>query len=287
MEAMPSGLLHVDVDQRVVHANDHLLVILGTRPAGQAADLFGAVVDDDRHLVLEAVSAACDAGLDADLEVRLMTATPTAAGVCALAIRALVDDQGLVSGAVVSATDATEAARRRADLEIKASFDPLTRCYNRDSIMAALELAVVAEPVSGTAVLFIDLDHFKPINDTLGHAAGDQLLCAVADRLNKTIRAGDLVGRIGGDEFLVVCPHVPAADVATTVGERLHDALRQPLVLAGEPIQPSASIGIAWVDGTAAPSALVAAADAAMYQAKREHRNQPILVQVGNDHHPI
>ena len=281
MEAMPSGLLHVGVDQRVVHASDQLLTILGSEPGRHAPDLFGAVVESDRPLVLGALAAACDAGLDRDLEVRLVPATPGPERVCALAVRALVDDKGVVVGAVVSASDVTEVTRRRAELEIRASLDPLTHCHNRDSIMAALDLAVRAEPVSGTAVVFIDLDGFKAINDRLGHAAGDRLLCAVADRLDETVRAGDLVGRIGGDEFLVVCPHVPAVGVATSVARRLHDALREPLVIAGETVRPSASIGVAWVDGTAAPSELVAAADAAMYRAKREHRTEPLLVQVG------
>jgi diguanylate cyclase (GGDEF)-like protein/PAS domain S-box-containing protein len=277
MEAMPSGLLHIAIDQRVVHASDHLLTILGSEPGSHAPDLFGAVVESDRPLVLEALTAACEGGLDGDLEVRLH---PGGQRVCALAVRALIDDKGIVTGAVVSASDVTEVTRRRDELEIKASLDPLTHCYNRDSIMAALDLAVSAEPVSGTAVLFIDLDGFKAINDRLGHAAGDHLLCAVADRLNETVRTGDLVGRIGGDEFLVVCPHVPAAGVATSVAQRLHDALREPLVLAGETVRSSASIGVAWVDGTAAPAVLVAAADAAMYRAKREHRTDPVLVQV-------
>jgi diguanylate cyclase (GGDEF)-like protein/PAS domain S-box-containing protein len=286
MEAMPSGLLHVDVDQRVVHANDHLLTILGSEPGIRGADLFDAVADDDRPVVLQALAAACDAGVDADLEVHLPTVTSGGPRVCALAVRSLIDDQGLVTGAVVSATDVTEVARRRIELELRASLDPLTHCYNRDSIMAALDLAVLAEPVSGTAVLFIDLDGFKAINDRLGHAAGDHLLCAVADRLNETVRTGDLVGRIGGDEFLVVCPHVPVAHIATTVGQRLHDALRMPIVIAGEPIEPSASIGVAWVDGIAAPADLVAAADAAMYRAKREQRAEPVLVLVGDEADP-
>jgi diguanylate cyclase (GGDEF)-like protein len=122
-------------------------------------------------------------------------------------------------------------------------------------------------------VIFIDLDQFKAVNDSYGHAAGDLLLVAVADRLRQSTRDAG-VGRLGGDEFLVIARNVPTPEHAEHLGRRLARAIRRPLNLGGT-IRPSASVGVAWsADPNADPSALVAQADAAMYQAKRR-RHRP------------
>ena len=99
----------------------------------------------------------------------------------------------------------------RNELERRASLDPLTKCHNRRSIMTTLErtLAKYRETSLGVAVIFVDLDRFKPVNDRFGHAAGDELLTVLADRLRRTVRADDIVGRIGGDEFLDRVPSGP------------------------------------------------------------------------------
>jgi diguanylate cyclase (GGDEF)-like protein len=135
------------------------------------------------------------------------------------------------------------------------------------------------QPDMGTGVVFIDLDHFKPINDRLGHAAGDEVLAAAAERLRLGVRAQDLVGRLGGDEFLVVCPGIARPEVVGTVAERIVESLAEPLLLScGEVVELKASMGIAWsVNDETTPDRLVARADDAMYEAKSRRDGQPVM----------
>jgi diguanylate cyclase (GGDEF)-like protein len=133
------------------------------------------------------------------------------------------------SGAIICISDVTERARMREELEIRATYDALTGCHNRASILAALERAMQAPSSrdAGTAVLFVDLDRFKHVNDRWGHAVGDQLLRRTSERLTANARGGDLVGRLGGDEFLVVCENVATEEQAAAIGERIAAALRE------------------------------------------------------------
>jgi diguanylate cyclase (GGDEF)-like protein/PAS domain S-box-containing protein len=270
-EALPSGILQFDADRRVIHANEQLAAIVEPSIEG----LLDAVVDADRPTLAAALAALLGDGVDTDLEVRLVGER-----VCRIALRTLTDDVGFVSGGLACVDDVTEASLLRQQLELKATFDGLTACFSRTAILAALE--EVASSGTGTGVVFIDLDRFKEINDELGHGAGDELLGAVGERLRRSVRDVDLVGRLGGDEFLVVCPSVDRRALAG-IARRLADAIAEPLVLCGaHPIRPHASLGTGWAAGGAAAdaAALVAEADAAMYAAKhamRRHSAEPTL----------
>ena len=120
-------------------------------------------------------------------------------------------------------SDVTDGAQLRRELEIRASVDQLTSCLNRAATLDLLATVLARdEPTErGTAVAYIDLDRFKPVNDRFGHAAGDRLLVAVAERLRLAVRGCDSIGRLGGDEFLVICPGVEGASTAIEIGERL------------------------------------------------------------------
>jgi diguanylate cyclase (GGDEF)-like protein len=159
-----------------------------------------------------------------------------------------------------------EREQARAQLQHDATHDRLTGLANR----ALLEDTVaVAGP--GAALLFIDLDGFKPINDRFGHSAGDRVLVEIARRCAAAVRPADLVARIGGDEFAVLAG-TGAERALTDLADRLLDAIRSPIDLDGEAVRVSATIGIAtaaWDRGRSGPGALLAAADHAMYQAKR------------------
>jgi diguanylate cyclase (GGDEF)-like protein/PAS domain S-box-containing protein len=151
-----------------------------------------------------------------------------------------------------------------------ATHDRLTGLANRALVLDRLA-AALAEAERGrdrVAAFYCDLDHFKEINDTLGHAAGDQLLAEVARRLELTARERDTVGRLGGDEFVVIAYPVPSAAEAACIATRLMGAVQHPLELGGEKVSPTASIGAALSEPGTAADQLIADADRAMYAAK-------------------
>ena len=156
----------------------------------------------------------------------------------------------------------------------QALHDPLTGLPNRSLLMDRLNhwAARADRDRSNAAVLFVDLDNFKVINDALGHDQGDRLLCAVADRLRLELRPSDTIARVGGDEFVVFCEDVASEHEALAMVDRLIHALDAPFDLAGQSQHATASIGIACGDATAAPEVLIRNADAAMYRAKERGR---------------
>lgn len=157
-----------------------------------------------------------------------------------------------------------------------ATHDVLTGLPNRQLVSDRLEQALVAarRDKARVALMFIDLDDFKPVNDTYGHAVGDLLLKAVAKRIHDCIRESDTVSRVGGDEFIVLLPVVEAVQDASGVAEKIRSALNQPFELADESLRISSSIGIAiYPEHGSDESALLKNADAAMYDAKKHGRN--------------
>jgi diguanylate cyclase (GGDEF)-like protein len=160
------------------------------------------------------------------------------------------------------------------ELEHRATHDALTDLPNRALLMDRLEHAI--ERISRwrviIAVLFIDLDGFKDINDTFGHEAGDELLAQVARRLNRCVRAADTVSRIGGDEFVLVLEDVGDAEQAVALAVRIMESLSTPFEVGKAAVSVSASIGVVVLDGIAGGKAgdLVREADHAMYRAKEK-----------------
>jgi len=160
-------------------------------------------------------------------------------------------------------------------LRHRAEFDPLTDLPNRASFAERLQQAMArATRSSRTAVLFLDIDHFKNINDTLGHAAGDELLKVFAARMRDCVRQSDMVARLAGDEFTIILEGLRDATDATTLANKLVQALRAPTVLAGKLYEITTSVGVAlWNADDANDAALLQRADAALYEAKRRGRN--------------
>jgi diguanylate cyclase (GGDEF)-like protein len=158
----------------------------------------------------------------------------------------------------------------------QASHDALTGLANRTLIMDRIEQLLVRNRRNGTtgAALFVDLDEFKNINDTLGHQAGDQLIRAVAERLKMNLREADTIGRVGGDEFVVLIDGGPTRRAPERIAERLLEALRRPFELdfAAWPLTVTASVGVAAGDRTT-PGELLRDADLALYRAKAAGKN--------------
>lgn len=173
------------------------------------------------------------------------------------------------------ATIAMERHNFEARLEHQAAHDVLTGLPNRVLIMARVEDALATAKRHGVdvAVLFVDLDNFKVINDSLGHSVGDRLLEQVAERFGQVMPERALVGRFGGDEFVIVCEAVNGYDGAVGLAEQLARSLEDPVVVDGAEIHVSASIGVTVsADGELEPQALIRDADVAMYQAKDQGR---------------
>lgn len=164
-------------------------------------------------------------------------------------------------------------------LERLANYDVLTGLPNRAHFYKHLNEAILqAKPESGLALFFIDLDGFKLINDSLGHAAGDQLLLQAAQRLTKCLRRSDLVARLGGDEFTIILEDLISPGVAIKIAEKVLHHLRQPVAIFGQEFKVTASIGIAYYPYHAKDAeSLVKLADIAMYQAKSQGKNRFFL----------
>jgi diguanylate cyclase (GGDEF)-like protein/PAS domain S-box-containing protein len=157
-----------------------------------------------------------------------------------------------------------------------ATHDQLTGLANRALVLDQLAEVLADADTSGrrAAVLFCDVDHFKEINDTLGHAAGDQLLTEIGRSLASTARHRDVVGRFGGDEFVLVAYPMPTEIKAAALAARVMRAVRRPIDLCGEPVVPSLSIGVALSSPGDTADTVLAAADQALYLAKAGGRGQ-------------
>nr|WP_281397233.1 PAS domain S-box protein [Chitinivorax tropicus] len=193
-----------------------------------------------------------------------------------LSISAVRDDQGRISNYVGVFSDITSRKEAEERLHFLANHDALTRLPNRARLHERLEQSLfrLHGHAHQLAVLFIDLDRFKTINDTLGHHAGDQLLKEVAVRLKRCVKEWDLIARLGGDEFTVVMENITDVQHVAGVAERLLHTLGQPFMLEQQELFITASIGIAMapIDGSDAAS-LLKNADIAMYRAKELGKN--------------
>ena len=188
----------------------------------------------------------------------------------------IFDQRGAFIGYLGSGKDVTATVHVEKHLRHMAHHDPLTGLPNRMLFDDRVERALlVAERTkSRLAIMFIDLDKFKLVNDVHGHTAGDALLVAMARRMSENVRASDTVARIGGDEFIVLLPEIDDAAGALQVGEKIREALGQPFDFNGVELRASCSIGIViYPDHGASAEALARHADAAMYQAKLNGRN--------------
>ena len=204
-----------------------------------------------------------------------------------LSITTVLDPCGAVSNYVGVFSDISAIKRSQAELEHLAHFDPLTELPNRslfhDRLSHALERA--GRYNQHVAVMVLDLDRFKTVNDSLGHPIGDQLLQQVAHRLKDCVRVEDTVARLGGDEFSVVLANLKSGDNIVDIARKILDSIERPFSINGHAAMVSTSIGIAVFpeDGTT-PDLLIRNADAAMYQSKAAGRNtyhyyQPEMTQ--------
>jgi diguanylate cyclase (GGDEF)-like protein/PAS domain S-box-containing protein len=263
------GMAMLDGDGVVTHANAALALLLGRAQAeviGRAlADFCGGKDSEAIRRRLDVTSCGESGG---SIELRLDRPNRTSAWAAITVSPALVDDSIRF---VVVLQDVTERKAIEARLVHQAYHDPLTSLANRELFRERMEhaLARCARDGEGVAVLLLDLDNFKAVNDTQGHGAGDRMLQAVARRLQSATRGCDTVARIGGDEFGILLEHLDVRVGAEGVAERVVAALRQPIALDDDRLtKTGGSIGIAIYSGTEGTEELLRNADVAMYEAK-------------------
>jgi diguanylate cyclase (GGDEF)-like protein/PAS domain S-box-containing protein len=185
-----------------------------------------------------------------------------------------------IRGVTLNIRDISDATRLHDQLRTLAFHDSLTLLANRSLFSDRVHQAIrhIADGMT-PAVLFIDLDNFKTVNDSLGHSAGDQLLRAFAHRLVQSTRAGDTVARLGGDEFAVLIDHAPNVDAAMAVARQVLETCRQPFEIDERPLRIGCSVGVAIADRVSNVERLLRNADAAMYSAKSHGKGHAEIFQ--------
>ncbi|HEX4979012.1 MAG TPA: diguanylate cyclase, partial [Acidimicrobiales bacterium] len=247
--------------------------VLGYEPPDCEGQVLWAFVHGDDHGTVRDALAAAVAGADASAVEWRMRRSDGEWAYCESTLRSLLDDES-VGGVVVNMRDISERKHLEQQLLRRALHDPLTGLANATLFRDRAELATArAQRGTACALLLVDLDDFKAVNDGLGHAAGDQVLINVARRLVQAVRPGDTVARLGGDEFAVLLDghRELAPDI---VAARIQEALREPMLVDGHEIFAPASIGLATSEFDADAEALLRNADAAMYIAKGKGKSQ-------------
>lgn len=273
-ENAPIGMAEVDASGRVVRANDTLKVQLGV------TELIGTLLPDLLHgddaEAHRQQRDRLERGIasSAQLDVRYIRPDGTTVWVTeSMSALDRVNDSD--RHFLLQQLDTTHRHDAEVDLQRMAYTDDLTGLPNRPALMAALDTSLISSEISGTplAVLFIDLDLFKVVNDSLGHSAGDAVIRVIADRLLAIVPHAHLVARFGGDEFVVVCPGVSDPAVVSEFADSLLEAIGEPIALPDAPVQISASIGFTFSAPGDTGETVIRDADAAMYQAKTGGRN--------------
>jgi diguanylate cyclase (GGDEF)-like protein/PAS domain S-box-containing protein len=271
-EQNAAGVCVSRLDGLIVDCNATFAAMLGSR----RTDLIGRTMPDlyaNPSEADELIALLKSVGTLNSVEIELRRADRRAVWVLENLVLVGDEENGVVHATVVDISD-----RKRAEeqIEFHAYHDVLTHLPNRKLFTDRLRhsLTRAKRNNKAAAVMFIDIDHFKSINDTMGHTAGDELLLEMARRLRECVRDDDTVARLGGDEFTIILSELRQAEDAVQVAEKILAAVQEPLKIAGKPITVSASIGIALypVDGVD-PESLLRNADSAMYRAKEEGRN--------------
>lgn len=270
-----AGGFEVDVPNGQLYVTDELYRIFGRDPSRQLTiqELPELIHPADRERVVNLVQRLNRDDRALDFEVRILTGNLESGWIRVLSRSHSRNGQLLRISGVVQEITAAKIEEDR--LKKQAQQDGLTGLANRDTFLTALKRAISAADVGhGPAVLYVDLDRFKVLNDLLGHAAGDRLLAAAAQRLQQAAPGSSLVARIGADEFAVLVPEVVSDDLLWRVAERIGRAFSRPFEHNGEEFLITASLGLARFpeDGGNAEQ-LLHHADAAMFEAKRRGRN--------------
>lgn len=270
-QALPVGVFRADRDGKLFWANDRMSEISGFEvEAAKGASVFGFTHPDDQEKVYVRAQNALAEQIPLESTHRFVSRDGSVKWVISRAT-AIIDEGGRILEHVGTIEDITELHLRSEGYAHRSRHDPLTGLPNRASLEDLISDLCAQRPGrSDIGLVFIDLDRFKEVNDTSGHQAGDEVLKEVGRRLSSVIRTEDVVGRYGGDEFVVICPGVSDAAVLEQVAERIRCAIRDTPFRAGDRSHAvGASVGTALGPSDQTPDAFLHAADVAMYDAKR------------------
>jgi diguanylate cyclase (GGDEF)-like protein/PAS domain S-box-containing protein len=269
-------LVVIGGDERVRFVSSAVETLLGTSADDYVGKSLHSLVDVDVYRALRTtLHRARTDGTRTVLGVHLQDANGVARRFD-IAVRDLRADR-MVRGFLLTCHDVGERQHLEDELRVRATHDVLTGLGNRALLTGELDRLTEETRSEQYAAVFIDLDHFKPINDRLGHRAGDEVLRIVASRLSAAVRPGDVVCRLGGDEFALLLPDVDDAE-AHVIAQRMLESLRVPIAVDGHVVHVDASVGIAVAPADGAPQGnLVRLADNAMYRAKQAGRGRLVV----------
>jgi diguanylate cyclase (GGDEF)-like protein/PAS domain S-box-containing protein len=266
----------LDTDGRRIYNNPSYRKLFGVEELAVGSDCFSEIHPDDRDRIKAIFRKTVETGVGEQSKFRFVLKDGSIRYIESEG-NVVHDSTGKVSKVIVISHDVTERKKIEEQLRHVSYHDVLTGLPNRILLSDRLKQAIAAAKRNDQEILslmFIDLDQFKQVNDTLGHTVGDLLLKEVAIRIQDCLRDSDTAARIGGDEFVVLLPSIKKKLDTMVVAEKIRHSLCQPIVLADQSLRISSSIGVAFYpENGSEEEMLLKSADSAMYDAKKSGRN--------------
>jgi diguanylate cyclase (GGDEF)-like protein/PAS domain S-box-containing protein len=265
----------VDLEGKISYASPSHYKILGTSPDNYLnQSILSCIHPDERKMLKNALNQIAVGWRSVSLEIRNLNKNGEWIWVDAIGTP-VFDSNGKVSRIIFESRDITERKEHEDKLEQLALYDSLTNLPNRVLFTSRLEEEMVRQNNTSLAVMFLDLDNFKQINDTMGHAVGDWLLNNFGKRVNESLRQNDMVARLGGDEFVILLPNLKEQEEAIEIARNIIKSLQNDWEIEGNKFKTTSSIGIAFYNPSDPRNTdLLKKADIALYEAKEKGKNK-------------